>query len=579
MSLLEHIKHLRKKPSEYIENYLYIRPKNTPLKLFTLRPSQRIIMDIVEQDIAEGRPERYIICKNRQVGGSTLSEALTFHHTTLNPSYHSLLVTPDREKSQDLFRISQLFYDRLPNELKPMKLYRTKNNLILENPDEKDRVRNPGLGSSLMITQAKQVAAPRGLALSAAHFSEVPYYDFYMPELYPAIDSAIPKAPGTLIILESTPKGRGGWFYEMYMGAKLKNHKNPLRRAEWNGFTPIFLPWYIDTECRFKYPISDEEALEIMNSLDDEETELYMKYQIDVYQIKWRRERIAGLNGDVAAFRFENPTTEEEAFALSGTYMFTPEAREHYINSVKPGLRGFLYFPTPTQGHVRFRSSQDENAPFEIFKAPERGMKYTLGVDPAYGKGQDYSAMVVMDENYEVVATYYSNIIPPEIFMDDIVRMQKFYNNALFILETTGPGNGMMYMLRKKIDERYWWKWEKWDAVGKRRVLQSVGWDAINRSISALDSLLSWAINTKRLKIQSEDLINELTMYQYDPDRERGAAPWGEHDDLVRACGLALTALEQIGIVAYEKKDKTPSVFLPPNMGSGYNSNGEDYLW
>lgn len=518
---------------------------------------------------------------------STLTEALIFWATITNPSYHSLLVAPSRPRAQSLFEISNTFYENLPDWFKPIRKYKTKNEIIFEQPNEKLRKTQPGLGSSIRITPAKDLTAPRGLALSAAHLSETPYYDGAMDEFYPALASAIPNDPRTIIIMESTPLGRGGYFYDTYMGAKFKDSEDPEIRSEWNGFEPIFLPWMIDPRCSWpKSRVTQDEIEYILSHLDKYEIELVEKFKCDVYQLKWRREEIkANCNNDVTKFRRENPATEEEAFALSGTYFFSEEARNYYetidikINKEKDPVwihkadtgvlppvakQGFLYYSGNANlmaTTVAFKESADPRSPVRFYCPPQRDEEYVMGVDPAYGMERDYSSIVVMDRKLNVCATFYANDMPIDLFEDEIIKFHKLYNGAMLNLETTGPGNGMMFKLRKNI--KRWWAWEKWDSPDKRRKLQSIGFDATNRSNSALDTLLTWAFNTKMLKTTDHNLIGEMLVYQYFEESDKGGAPSGYHDDIMRATALALVAVEDLGLILYAKKSPE-SVWVTP---------------
>jgi hypothetical protein len=570
-NMTEFMQYCRYHPRYFIEEFLKIQPKGEPLAKFILNPSQNMFMDIVERDVQANKPLRYIVCKNRQIGLSTLSEALVFWATVTNPSYHSLLVAPTRPRAQSLFEISSTFYDNMPDWIRPMRKYRTKNEFIFENPNEKMRSKNPGLSSSIRITPAKDLTAPRGLALSCAHLSEVPYYDEYMPDFYPALASAIPYKPKTIIIFESTPLGKGGYFHETYVGAKHIDAEDEEERAMWNKFTPVFLPWMIDPKCRVsEHEVTTEEKNYIMSHLDKYERELVEKFKVDVYQLAWRRREIkSNCNDDVTYFRRENPATEEEAFALSGTYFFTEQARNDYDKIKAPGKRGFLHYkgnPDFAATTIEFQESKDPMAPMELFHIPVRDEEYAMGVDPAYGMGRDYSAIVILNKKLQVCATFYSNEVPIDLFEDEVIKMHKLYNNAKLNLETTGPGNGMMFKLRKNIKPGNWWMWEKWDSPDKRRRMQSIGFDATNRSNSALDNLLTWVFNSGQLQTTSIDLIKEMQVYQYNEMSDRGMAAPGAHDDLMRALGLALLCLEDLGVINYKKKD-IGGVWIKPDTG------------
>ncbi|APU01476.1 terminase large subunit [Aeromonas phage 65.2] len=77
------------------------------------------------------------------------------------------------------------------------------------------------------------------------------------------------------------------------------------------------------------------------------------------------------------------------------------------------------------------------------FKQPEVGHKYFACVDPAEGRGQDYSTIQIIDVTkypYEQVAVYHSNKISHIMFPRIIQRLAMEYNEAYVYIELNSVG-------------------------------------------------------------------------------------------------------------------------------------------
>ena len=78
------------------------------------------------------------------------------------------------------------------------------------------------------------------------------------------------------------------------------------------------------------------------------------------------------------------------------------------------------------------------------YSAPEEGKQYIMTVDVSKGRGQDYSTFTVIDANvapFKQVAVFRNNNISPLLYPDIIVRVAKFYNDALVIIENNDAGH------------------------------------------------------------------------------------------------------------------------------------------
>ena len=108
------------KASDYIEHCLKIRDKDGNLIPFRLNRPQRRLYETIRQQWAAGRPVRIIILKARQMGFSTLSEAIIFWMAATATQTEALIVAHQDEATGNLFRMSKRFLEELPAPVRPM---------------------------------------------------------------------------------------------------------------------------------------------------------------------------------------------------------------------------------------------------------------------------------------------------------------------------------------------------------------------------------------------------------------------------------------------------------------------------
>ena len=118
---------------DYIQNFLYIRPKSrdlnaflesgeeddTPLVLFKLNDDQMKFYLQIEEDWANYRPIEYAVLKARQKGFSTLIAAILFLRNIYSPYRESLIIADKDDHTSRIFEMYQRFYDHLPEDIKP----------------------------------------------------------------------------------------------------------------------------------------------------------------------------------------------------------------------------------------------------------------------------------------------------------------------------------------------------------------------------------------------------------------------------------------------------------------------------
>src|SRR3989338_8195234 len=190
----------------YIEQNLYIKTKDQQIILLKFNTPQEIIYKKILEQRAKNKPLRFIILKARQEGVSTLCEALIFTQTARQENTNALIVAHEPESTEEIFRMSKIYYDMLEKPFRPMRRYDNKKQMVFENPNEKTRAGDPGIRSKMVISTADKVKIGRGLTLHCFHGSEVAFWK-NAKELMLSVMQAIPDLPKAMVFLESTAKG------------------------------------------------------------------------------------------------------------------------------------------------------------------------------------------------------------------------------------------------------------------------------------------------------------------------------------------------------------------------------------
>lgn len=589
----------RKDPAPFIEKYLKINTKEGKITDFKLKRGQRIVNSLIQKYRAKNKPVRLIILKARQVGISTYLEGLIFWRMRFWRHTDARIVSFENGSATKIFNMTELYYESLPENLRPLKYRRTKGMLIMGNPDESTRLYHPGLMSGVEIGTAKNVHIGRGSHYQCAHLTEAALWnDAYATTR--SLLQCIPSEPETYAFIESTSNGADGYFYDEFMRARERLSESSM--PEWY---PVFLPFWLDEG--YEDGLTDEEALEIAESSDEYEKSLKNKFSpvITWGHISWRRKILSEkCQGIKSIFDLEYAPTVDESFAASGQSVFDKESLIWYrTNTVKNGTVGRLI--VPDSGMVRRPYFvQDPEGPLTIWEHPQEGMVYGLGCDAALGTEpqeatedgessasevgeRDFCAGIVLSANMKQVAQYNSRVISAYDFGDEMANLGIYYNTALLMPETGAQGAG--YAIQKRLKDIQYpliGRWEKVDSTTNNKTTGALGWEINFKTKQILIADMQREIkrgsgrlftrttfderNRPRLAIRSMELLRQLQVFANLAGGGVGAKK-GSHDDLVIALGLALKALEQSGAFHLQ-----PSLALSEEDGAWIDESDND---
>ena len=265
------------RPEAFAANILFILDKDKELVNLKWNKAQR--------HFHNHRTGRDIILKARQLGFSTYVQAEMFRRTVTS-TRTTITLSHDSDTTQKLRRMADRFFDNFPN-VPPVRKYANASLTTY-----------PGFDSTATIATAGNVDTGRGDTYTDFHGSEVAFWPDAERIIAGAMQGGSPD-----VILESTPNGAQGHFYELCMEAL---HGDSI-------WTLHFYPWWWDEEYRI--PLDDGETI----SYTDEERALADKHALDAEQIKWRRNKKRELKG---LFIQEYPEDPVTCFLTSGNSFF-----------------------------------------------------------------------------------------------------------------------------------------------------------------------------------------------------------------------------------------------------------------
>ena len=186
-----------------------------------------------------------------------------------------------------------------------------------------------------------------------------------------------------------------------------------------------------------------------------------------------------------------------------------------------------------------------DNGQLTIYREPEKGEKYSIGIDTSTGLSKDFSVMQVLTNRmpFEQVAVYRAkeSVIEVARWADMLGR---YYNKAFIVCETNYPGNAVQdalvmtykypnnYQAEQHLDES--------PNVSSKfgfATTQASKWLIIRETLEALKN--------GELIFNDEHTLDEFGSYVYIEDKTKTGAAQGLNDDCVMSMMLALHGVLQ----------------------------------
>jgi len=186
-----------------------------------------------------------------------------------------------------------------------------------------------------------------------------------------------------------------------------------------------------------------------------------------------------------------------------------------------------------------------------MWKEPEQGHKYIMGVDVSRGDSEDFSSIQIIDFNEREQVLEYVGKIPPDALAEIAYKWGLMYN-AFCVVDITG-GMGITTVRKMQelgyknlyidgVDTMNVW------AVNKNTTDKIPGINFNNKRVQIIAALEECVRH--KFKIKSVRLYNEMNTFVYvngRPDHQRG-----QHDDLIMGISMAI----YVGESAFSKLEK-----------------------
>ena len=583
-------------------NYFYIIDKQRKDRLFSLWESQELILEEIMALKEKHRAQRLYVLKARQVGASTLIEALIAWRTMFFPNTYALVVS-EPSNILDLFNIMLRIYDNMPWWLRPkMASRKQEEGLLFANDDLKSRDINPGLNSVVTVqSSAQRAGIGQGVTINAAHISELPSWveEIAKEAIEADIGPALADNEETFCIIEGTGKGAGRYAHKLW--------KHNVERGEMARFKPIFIPCFMEStrvlappqgwrpqpqEIAVRDRVKDswvrcdnQECLMWRESIDGTVSVVdtvcpacgagtLRSYVMTNEQLCWMWDlRLQGEHDITIKKKLQQEfaVTAEEAFQISGYQVFPEDVREYAKNCVRRpfamgdfdtvtgafhGIREVIrdargeivntrcYVPTCDDDH-RYSWAYTGHAkpPLQIWEFPEDRNEYAVGVDVSEGIGEDYSVAWVnrigkFGGPDVQVAMYRANWINPYDFAYFVNRLGRWYNDALMSIEWQGYQACAM-----RVDKFFQYpnlfQWKHYDS--KNMISNKKHWMTQFNTKPLLWQTAVKFLRSRMWVPQAEEFAEEIITFQKEDYADRsGSAMSGFYDDVAMASTICL---------------------------------------
>jgi hypothetical protein len=429
--------------------------------------------------------KRNIILKARQIGITTYLAARFFIQTITKPGTLTVQVAHTEESAQAIFNIVHRFWENLPNS-------RVRRGALIKSRSNIRQIVFPRLDSEYRVETADDNAG-RGMTIHNLHCSEVSRWPRGAEDTLASLRAAV--VPDGEIVLESTPCGAAGLFYEEW------------NKAEESGYTKHFYPWWYETSYK------EDVAKKPVGEWTDEEKDLVTKHGLTPEQIAWRRTRKRIMRGRTAQEYAEDPVS---CFLASDECVFDLESIEKAAGRAGPVVE-----------------SQD-NGRLLIWLPPQERKQYIIGVDAAGGGTDgDYACAEVIDRATGLQCAEWHGHFPPYELARKLIKLGRRFGDAVIAVERNNHGYGVLAHLKEL-------RYENLFVHGGQE-----GWltSVVSRP-SMIENLGAMLIEQPSL-FHSPRLLGELKTFVRHADGH-GAAAEGAHDDCVMAMAIALAVRSEV---------------------------------
>lgn len=538
--LLKIINKCKKSPEFFINNFCKVKhPKLgiIPFKLFSYQ----------KRCLREFQKNRFnIFRKCRQCGISTLTGAFALWYGMFFSNKTILIVSKRDDDAKDyLNKNIKLVYEYLPDWMKKIwvpsvinehSIGFTNGSLIKSLTSSPDTLRSQS-GSLNIIDEAAFIER--------------------MDDMWKGGWSTLQHGGSVIVI--STPKGVGNWYYKTWSGA--------INRE--NQFNPILINWWdMDWKLDYVDELSGQKMIisptrEIKKLEEEQEIEKYGPYwspwlEGEYQQLSsqgddsgFRQEVLAEFIGSGATVLSRNAlfavsrTTQENCLTMGMVDYINPNSGEHEELDFNNMLWIWEKPYTARDVEKAVQEARANNTFHELTPEQKTPHLYVLGADTSTGESDDYCGIVVLDliTRRQVAELKIKTL--PKIFARMVDFVGRMYNGAFVVCERTGIGQAVCQELDYYLMYPNLYRHKKVAASLKLKYNQ-IGFPTSHSTKPILVKHLVDNIGEDGYEIRSTRLYHELCTFIHLGNGKYGNEPGvGNSDDLVLALTFALVGIDE----------------------------------
>ena len=435
------------------------------------------------------RGQSNIVLKARQMGISTWVAGRFFLRTITQPGTLTVQVAHTQAAAESIFRCVHRFLGGLPAALREGALRTARASAR--------QIVFPALDSEYRVETAGDRNAGRGATIRNLHCSEVARWPGDPAETLAGLRAALP--PDAELVLESTPNGADGCFYEEWRRAVDGDGSGD------GAMVGHFLPWWWEAAYTAR-TVKEKDWSE-------EERRLAVQHGLNGAQIGFRRKIDAGFHG---LARQEYAEDADECFFSSGACVFD-------LHSLDARLRQL--------GEPQASRNGGE---LLVWNPAVAGREYLVAVDPAGGGIEgDYSAAQVIEVKTGLQCAELQARLGTLELARRVDALAREYGNAEVVVERNNHGAGVLAYLKSVC---------RYPRIFAQQGQE--GWLTSSLSRPAMIGLLAAALVEGPQVFQSRRLLRECRTFVRQKNGKTGAQS-GAHDDCVMAMAIALAAREE----------------------------------
>lgn len=480
------LKAIRADPGHFLPQLLFIKRKDLSIVPFHTNASQDEIVAAINTQKATEALVREIVLKERQIGVSTLIQGLMFLMAMASPGSRGITLTHEKKVSQKILSMAHLFITKMPKWI-GLRATATMNKVNLHCLECVDG--DLPIEAEIYVDTATGKVVAHG---DTVHFVQASEYAYWpdAARVLGGLLQAVPRLPGTMVVIESTANGVGNDFHERWLKAE----------SGTGEFKPLFLEWF-----RFpEYSIVPPKEFEP----NEDEKQLTKVYGLTPDQLWWRRQKIE-TDYPTTPWRFNEsyPMSPTDAFLMPGQPAFDQQVLSEYRHLAKDApkrdgelVNSKLFVPK-------------HNGILRVFEAPKKDAEYMIGVDTALGVTDgDDSAGGVIDRGTQRFVAEFLGKVDPRLLAHFLNKLGHFYNTAIVAIEINNHGRSTQNELVEHLRYPKPYRWRRYDNMS-RIWTDKMGWETSWNSRPMLVDDMAFGLTQRLIGLPSTRAIDQLLTF------------------------------------------------------------------